>query len=355
MGVPQMSVGKPIKNLDIILGITTVLRDNATYLDETLKSLLKDMTGESVSAQIVVFIGETDPQVVSNIIGKVAGNFSDALHSGLLVVMSPPANYYPDWESAIPESLDLPDRAKWRSKQNLDQIFLMMYSYNLNPKYYLMLEDDVIASKDYLKQIDRCTELNAKRDWFFLSFCSLGAIGKLFHSSTLPSYASFLHMFWNRKPLDWLQSDYVNIGVCTPDDLPQKCHEKMMKRMIKCGNSVFQHIGKQSSLKGKQQLLVDASFRANASYAHMGKRNPMNPQNPNFSYKQVQLENGKRVMRAMKDQAELPPNGNEDLSKFIKQNRKPAQNNPYHNGQHNGKPSEVSNIQYQKIKRGLPV
>ena len=27
----------------------------------------------------------------------------------------------------------------------------------------------------------------------------------------------------------------------------------------------------------------------------MGKRNPMNPQNPNFSYKQVQLENGKRV------------------------------------------------------------
>jgi len=45
------------------------------------------------------------------------------------------------------------ERVKWRSKQNLDQIFLMMYAYNLSPSYYLMMEDDVIASRNYMEKI----------------------------------------------------------------------------------------------------------------------------------------------------------------------------------------------------------
>ena len=42
-------------------------------------------------------------------------------------------------------------QVKWRSKENLDAMYIMLYIYQQNPKYYLMLEDDIIATRNYLK------------------------------------------------------------------------------------------------------------------------------------------------------------------------------------------------------------
>ena len=70
-------------------------------------------------------------------------------------MISPPDNYYPsNWSEVVHFQFgDQLERIKWRSKQNLDQIFLMMYIYNLHPAYYLMLEDDVITRKDFAKDV----------------------------------------------------------------------------------------------------------------------------------------------------------------------------------------------------------
>ena len=79
-------------------------------------------------------------------------------HKFLLQLISPPKSYYPPWEKVLQSSFnDALERVKWRSKQNLDQVFLMMYIYNLSPKYYLMMEDDVVASHGYIGAIMKVT------------------------------------------------------------------------------------------------------------------------------------------------------------------------------------------------------
>lgn len=72
------------------------------------------------------------------------------MKDGLIEVMSPSPSYYPDLDN-LPQTLgDSPKRVKWRSKQNLDTIYLMAYAQSKGT-YYLMLEDDVISSNNYMQ------------------------------------------------------------------------------------------------------------------------------------------------------------------------------------------------------------
>lgn len=76
--------------------------------------------------------------------------FPKHVESGLIEVISPSPSYYPDLDS-LPITLgDAPKRVKWRTKQNLDAIFLMAYAQSKGT-FYLMLEDDVIAKNNYMK------------------------------------------------------------------------------------------------------------------------------------------------------------------------------------------------------------
>ena len=64
---------------------------------------------------------------------------------------------YPDnWSHVInlPDHFGDPyDRVKWRSKENLDMVYLLMYGYNLISDYYVMMEDDVITKEGYVEDI----------------------------------------------------------------------------------------------------------------------------------------------------------------------------------------------------------
>ena len=69
-------------------------------------------------------------------------------------VISIPESYYPNWDDHLERNFgDKLDHVKWRSKQNLDAMYLMLYVYKQSPTFYLMLEDDIVSSKDYLKII----------------------------------------------------------------------------------------------------------------------------------------------------------------------------------------------------------
>ena len=66
-------------------------------------------------------------------------------------------NLYPeDWRHVIsmPDHFGDPyERVKWRSKENLDMVHLLMYGYNLRPDYFVMMEDDVIPRRGYVEDI----------------------------------------------------------------------------------------------------------------------------------------------------------------------------------------------------------
>lgn len=68
----------------------------------------------------------------------------------MIEVISPSQGYYPEFDD-LPLTLgDSLKRVKWRSKQNLDTIYLMAYAQTRGT-YYLMLEDDVIAEENYMQ------------------------------------------------------------------------------------------------------------------------------------------------------------------------------------------------------------
>ena len=72
------------------------------------------------------------------------------MENGLIEVLSPSAAYYPNFET-LPVTLgDSHKRVKWRTKQNLDNIYLMAYAQSKGT-FYLMLEDDVIAKNNYIQ------------------------------------------------------------------------------------------------------------------------------------------------------------------------------------------------------------
>lgn len=110
---------------------------------------------------------------------------------------------------------DSMERVKWRTKQNLDFVFLMAYA---QPKgtFYVQLEDDILAKHNFITTMkDYAIEVTSKKpNWFVLDFCQLGFIGKLFKSAELPWAITFIQMFYNDKPVDWLLDYLVITKIC---------------------------------------------------------------------------------------------------------------------------------------------
>ncbi|KAJ3587444.1 hypothetical protein NHX12_011041 [Muraenolepis orangiensis] len=212
-------------------GVPTVRREKQSYLVNTVGSLLHSLSPmQCQDLLIVIFVAETDLVYVHSVADNISKSFPESARSGLLEVVSPPQLYYPDFTS-LPETLgDSKDRVRWRTKQTLDYTFLMLY-----------LEDDIVATADYYETMKRYAR-------------------KMFHSYDLPMIAQFFLMFHKDKPIDWLLEHILWVKVCNPEKDANDCNTQ--KSLIKHRHkpSLFQHVGLQSSLSGKVQLLKDRDF-----------------------------------------------------------------------------------------------
>jgi len=109
---------------------------------------------------------------------QIEAQFSEHIDSGLLEIIAPPATYYPNLTNIRQTLGDPLERVRWRSKQNLDFAYLMMYS---QPKatYYVQLEDDILTKPSYLTKMKNFAAKSSiqKKEWLILDFCVLGFIG----------------------------------------------------------------------------------------------------------------------------------------------------------------------------------
>jgi len=262
---PMIKVGHIEKGADIIFAIPTVKREGISYLQGTLSSLFDNLKEDrKINVKFIVFVAETDKEFLNKTISQISEQFSEQIKNNILQIISPSSSLYPgNWSTviSIPDHFgDSYDRVKWRSKQNLDMVHLLMYGYNLQSDYYVIMEDDVITQSGYVEDMMKFVKENESKDYFYLSFCRAGSISKLFRRKTLPKFASFVHMFYNKKPLDWLQYDFSTLDLCAYSEPCDKCRERMKERIIHRKPSLFQHIGKISSLKGKEQNFKDETF-----------------------------------------------------------------------------------------------
>jgi alpha-1,3-mannosylglycoprotein beta-1,4-N-acetylglucosaminyltransferase A/B len=273
--VPAFKLAKASRSqVSMVLGIPTVKREHQSYLHVTLKSLLENMSeDEAADSLIIVFVAESDLDFVSSVATDIATAFPDQVQTGLIEVVSPPASFYPEWSSLRRTLGDDPDRVQWRSKQNLDYAFLMMYAH-WRGHFYVQLEDDVLTKANYITIMrDFALDRTARKEpWFVIDYCQLGFIGKMFKSTDLPTLIQFFLMFYNDKPGDWLLENVIQTMVCKLDQDNKKCKKEKSQLRIQYKPSLFQHIGTHSSLKGKVQKLKDKGFGKVSMY--VPHRNP---------------------------------------------------------------------------------
>ncbi|MEE6470473.1 hypothetical protein FKM82_008979 [Ascaphus truei] len=257
---PAVQVGLGRTGVSIVMGIPTVKRKVKSYLSETLHSLIDKLSpGEKLDCVIIVFIGETDLEYVHNVVGSLEKEFSTEINSGLVEVISPPATYYPDLTNLKETFGDSKERVKWRTKQNLDYCFLMMYAQRKG-LYYIQLEDDIVAKQNYFNTIKNFALQLSSEDWMILEFSQLGFIGKMFQAPDITLIVEFIFMFYKEKPIDWLLDHILWVKVCNPEKDAKHCDRQKSNLRIRFRPSLFQHVGLHSSLAGKIQKLTDKDF-----------------------------------------------------------------------------------------------
>lgn len=258
---PAIHVTKDRQGVSLVFGIPTIKREKTSYLLNTLASLLDGMTQEDKDdSVIVIFVGETNREYASSVANDVKERFPSDVESGLVEIVSPSTSFYPDLE-AVPLTFgDSRERVKWRTKQNLDFCFLMMYCQR-KARFYIQLEDDLVATPSFASTIKTFALQQVTNKWLMLEFSTLGFIGKLFRSSDLSLVVEFILLFYKDKPVDWLMDHILWVKVCNPEKDQQHCAREKMHLRIRFKPSLFQHVGKESSLKGKKQTLIDKDFK----------------------------------------------------------------------------------------------
>eukprot|EP00794_Sanderia_malayensis_P007277 gene7277-8088_t len=268
----QVRSNKPRK-ATLAFGIPSISRQHHSYLPATLQSLLQGLSEEDKDDVVLIaFIGDTSKDKVKRRVKELELKFPEAIEEGVLEIIAPHQDFYPDMSDLPLTFNDSPDRVKWRTKQNLDFAYLMMYAHNKAP-FYVQLEDDIVASPSYASTIKSFVLQQESNDWFILEFSILGFIGKLFKSTDVIKFVDFILMFHKNKPVDWLLDHILTVEICNPEKDNKHCTTEKNKLKIRFKPSLFQHVGKESSLKGKRQALVDKDFKSQSVFqAHLNPK-----------------------------------------------------------------------------------
>ncbi|XP_078268114.1 alpha-1,3-mannosyl-glycoprotein 4-beta-N-acetylglucosaminyltransferase B-like [Rhinoraja longicauda] len=269
---PKVLIGQGRTGVTMVMGIPTVKRESHNYLLDTLNSLIYELSpDEKRDCVIVILIAEVEETYVNELAEKLQDTYPKEIQSGLLEIISPSANFYPDLSKLKETFGDSQSRVKWRTKQNLDYSFLMMYA-QAKGNFYLQLEDDIIASPNYLQTILNFAHHQSSDEWMILEFSQLGFIGKLFKSPDLTLIIEFIIMFYKDKPIDWLLDHILWVKACNPEKDAKHCERQKANLRIRYRPSLFQHVGTHSSLAGKIQNLKDKDFKK--ELLHKGHSNP---------------------------------------------------------------------------------
>lgn len=266
----------------IVVGIPSVKREKGSYLLDTLQSLLDNLSpAEENDIVIVVMLAEmSDMAWCNETINRIKARFSPQINAGMVEIIVPKAELYPDLEKLKLTLGDPLTRVKWRSKQTLDFAYLMNYAMD-KALYYLQLEDDVVTKPNYVSSIKKCISQKLTKKWIMLEFSYLGFIGKLFKTQDLPTLVNFFVSFYDTKPVDWLLSNFVLVMACT-QGTEKSCGKSVRNVSIRFKPSLFQHIGTHSSLSGKVQKLKDKDF-GNVKSSHGKESHVIAHKNPKAS------------------------------------------------------------------------
>lgn len=216
----------------------------------TLASIDQETSTKETSENVViVFLADFDSSYNNRTASEIALKYGHHLQSGFFQVLQVSRDYYPPLENLKRNFNDEPSRVSWRAKQVMDYALMFLYSRNI-ASYYIQLEDDVMCGKNFLTGIRQYIDLKTPNGlWAMLEFSELGFIGKLFKSSDLEKLATFMTLFYEEQPVDWLMNYFrLSMG-----------QGKVYLRKP----TLFQHVGLKSSFDiTKDNKLKDRFFES---------------------------------------------------------------------------------------------
>ena len=240
-------VGPAHNNSRLVIGIPSTRRENeAMYVMETISSLLSQVSEkDKQKILIIVFIAEPNNHTyVWNLTKKITVKFSHEFNSGLIEIIYPEPELYPDLSNLKQSYGDTKSRIFWRSKETLDASIICSYGMSRG-RYFLFLEDDVIAKSNYFSGIETFISTRKSTEWLAAQM-SVQSKAILFKCEKLWMIVDYLLLFYQDKPVDWLISDFFSEKTC--DISPKDCSH-MFRVPYNIG--LFHHIGKVSSLSEK--------------------------------------------------------------------------------------------------------
>lgn len=198
--------------------------------------------------------------------------FKQHINLGLIEIIAPPSILYEGLDTLRdqPDPMgDSSSHVRWRTKQNLDYAYLMMYAASRG-LYYVQLEDDILTKHGFAnKMLAFATRQSARsRTWLVLEFANLGFIGRLLRCSDLPDLAAFLLLFHRDKPVDWLLVNFAQVRYCRNDHSPSRCRVRLQRHLVQYRPPLFQHVGLHSSMLGKIQKLKERNFAPGNEFHH---------------------------------------------------------------------------------------
>ena len=145
---------------------------------------------------------------------SIKGKFAAYLDSGFIQVIMSSSDIYPPMDFAGTKRTfnDSQERVLWRTKQVIDFSFLFAYAQSQG-EYYLVVEDDVVASTQYITAIREFISTRNNKRWVSLQFTGFLGIGLLFRTSDLPRLTQLLWMFHQEQPVDMLMREFINLQV----------------------------------------------------------------------------------------------------------------------------------------------
>ena len=191
---------------------------------------------------IVIFLADLQDPPKATVKADLSRTFGRYIDEGLITVIEAYLEYYPALTNIKKKYGDSDSRRTWRSKENVDTAFIMCYCKDLS-EYYIHLEDDMISSPTFFPKLQDFIKAENEKSWSMLDLSQLGSKAKLCHSEDLKNIASYLYLFYDEMPIDWLMIQWR--GVKQQEGAWNQIN--VFFRLPPA--SLFQHIGSISSLQ----------------------------------------------------------------------------------------------------------
>lgn len=140
--------------------------NNTVYLYDTLSSLITSANGEELlDIYIIILLSDFEQEWRKNISSTIQSKYPQEVKTGTIRIIGSFDWMYPKLENLTHHYIGHSEsKVKWKSKQNIDFVFLWLYVFKMKlSEYYLHLEDDVTTIEGYIKVMRNFINSQKKR------------------------------------------------------------------------------------------------------------------------------------------------------------------------------------------------